>query len=600
MMDIFILRFLLSTILVSLLILIILFTKKIFAKHMSKQTHYKVWYFLFTPLLISFFPWDFFRLHEISQYMKSLMFTNRNTPLNHEQISGVEVSQAPNTNVLHDFSVSVNKATPDFFYHTFMAVWITGMVIFVVMAIYANYQIRQLKKSAAPIQNEKVNELLEVCKEMVGVKRKIKLQETALIASPSTLGLIQPYILLPKTTLETFSLNDLKYVFLHELTHQKNKDVLINYVMLLLNIMYWFNPFVWHALKVMRMDRELACDAAVLNRLDESGYIEYGQTIIHFADKQQSRAFGQYASGMGGTKTQIKQRIKSIANYAGDSQLLKWKSKAICAALGIFMLCLTPLTWVIASSDDVYQFNKKNVIYEDLSSYFHGYNGSFVLYDPFKNQYQIYNRKMSEQRVSPNSTYKIYSALFALETNVITPHHNEQFWDGTVYPYKEWNTNQSLSTALGSSVNWYFQHLDQKVGKKQLQSYFHHINYGNEDLSGNLERYWIESSLKISPIEQVQILYGLDENTFGFKEENVRAVKNAILIDEQKHRQLFGKTGTGSINGNNVNGWFIGFVKKNDRSFYFAVNIQNKKGHANGSKAADIARQILRDKRIYE
>lgn len=598
-MDTFILRFLLSTIIVSLLILIILLTKKIFYKHMSKQTHYKIWYFLFTPLFISFFPWDFFRLNEISQYMKSLIFSNRDTTLNHERISRLEVSQAPNTNLLHDFTVSVNKSTPDFVYHTFTAVWVIGMVMFLVMAIYANYQIYQLKKSAAAIKNQKINELLDVCKEIVGVKRNIKLQETALITSPSTLGILQPYILLPKTTLETFSLNDLKYVFLHELTHQKNKDVFVNYIMLLLNIIYWFNPFVWHALKVMRMDRELACDAAVLNRLDESGYIEYGQTIIYFADKQHDRAYAQFASGMGGTKTQIKQRIQSIANYSGDSQLLKWKSKAICAALGIFVLCLTPFTSVIAGSGDVYHFNEKNVIDEDLSSYFDGYNGSFVLYDPSKNQYKIYNRKMSEQRVSPNSTYKIYSALFALEKNVISPNNNEQIWDGTVYPFKEWNTNQNLSTALGSSVNWYFQNIDQKVGKKQLQYYLDKINYGNEDLSGNLDSYWIESSLKISPIEQVQILYAFDENTFGFKEENIRAVKSAILIDEQKHRQLYGKTGTGSINGKNINGWFIGLVKKGDHTFYFAVNIQNNRGHANGSKAADIARQILRDKHIY-
>ncbi|MFS0647425.1 BlaR1 family beta-lactam sensor/signal transducer [Siminovitchia sp. 179-K 8D1 HS] len=598
-MDAFTNRFLLSTLVISLLILMILFTKKIFYKHMSKQTHYKIWYFLFTPLIISFIPWDFFRLNEISQYIKSLIFTNRDTTLNHERTSGLEVPQAPNTNLLHDFTVSVNKSTPDFVYHTFIVVWVIGMIMFLVMAIYANYQIYQLKKSAATIKNQKIIELLDVCKEIVGVKRNIKLQETSLITSPSTLGILQPYILLPKTTLETFSLNDLKYVFLHELTHQKNKDVFVNYVMLLLNIIYWFNPFVWHALKVMRMDRELACDTAVLDRLDESGYIEYGQTIIHFADKQHDRAYRQFASGMGGTKTQIKQRILSIANYSGDSRLLKWKSKAICAALGIFVLCLTPLPSVIASSGDVFYFNGKNVIDEDLSSYFNGYDGSFVLYDPSKNHYQIYNRKMGEQRVSPNSTYKIYSALFALETNVISPNNNDQIWDGTVYPYKEWNTNQSLSTALGSSVNWYFQNIDQQVGKKQLQYYFHKINYGNEDLSGNLDSYWIESSLKISPIEQVQILYAFDENTFGFKEKNIRAVKNAILIDEQKHRQLYGKTGTGSINGKNVNGWFVGFVKKGDHTYYFAINIQNKKGHANGSKAADIARQILRDKHIY-
>lgn len=115
---------------------------------------------------------------------------------------------------------------------------------------------------------------------------------------------------------------------------------------------------------------------------------------------------------------------------------------------------------------------------------------------------------------------------------------------------------------MESSVNWYFQHLDREVGKKKLQSYFHKLNYGNENLSGNIDRYWMESSLKISPIEQVQLLSALEENKLGFKEENIRSVNNAIFIDEQKQAQLYGKTGTGTINGKEINGWFVGFVKK--------------------------------------
>ncbi|RWR04928.1 BlaR1 family beta-lactam sensor/signal transducer [Siminovitchia fortis] len=567
-MDTFILRFLLSTIVVSSLVLTILLTKKILYRHMSKKTHYKIWYFLFIPFITSFLPGDFFRIGEIYQHIKGLFFVHNGTAFKGERISGSDVYQAPNSDLLHDFTISVNNSTPDFIHHALLSVWIIGMILFIGVAIYANYQLHQLKKSAAMIKNQKINEMLEECKEVVGVKKRIKLRETPLITSPVTLGILQPYILLPKNTRETFSLNELKYVFLHELSHQKNKDVFVNYAMWVLQIIYWFNPLVWYAFKRMRIDRELACDASVLHFLDESRHIEYGFTIIRFAEKKYSQAYGQFASGMGGTKEQIKQRIQSIAGYSRDSLLLKWKSKGVCTALGIFVLCLSPLTTAIAVSNDVFHFSGKNTVYEDLSSYFNGYSGSFVLYDAATKNYQIYNREMSEQRISPNSTYKIYSALFSLEENVISVKNNEQHWDGTVYPFEEWNKNHDLSTALGSSVNWYFQNLDQEIGKKQLQYYFHKIKYGNENLSGKLDSYWMESSLKISPIEQVQLLTAFEENSFGFKEENVRAVKNAIFIDEQKYGQLYGKTGTGMVNGKNVNGWFVGFVKHDDNTYY--------------------------------
>ncbi|WP_244862157.1 BlaR1 family beta-lactam sensor/signal transducer [Siminovitchia terrae] len=597
-MDTLILRLVLSTLVVSSLVLTILSTKKIFHQHMSMKTHYRIWYFLFLPFMTTFLPWNFFQLGGIYEYIKGLFVIN-GTAFKDERISGSDISQTSNANLLHDFAVSVNNSTPTLFLHVFIGVWVIGIILFIGMALFANHQLYLLKKSATVINNQKVNEMLEVCKEVVGVKKKILLRETSLITSPVTLGLFRPYILLPKNTGEAFSLNELKYVFLHELSHQKNKDIMVNYAMWLLQMVYWFNPFVWYALKNMRIDRELACDASVLKVLDESAYTEYGYTIIRFADKKYARLYGQFASGIGGTKEQIKRRIQSIADYKGDSLVLKWKSKGICMVLGIFVLCLSTFPTALADSNDVYHFSEKNTVYEDLSSYFNGYSGSFVLYDSATKNYQIYNQKKSEQRVSPNSTYKIYSALFALEENIISVKNDKQNWDGTVYPFKAWNKSHDLSTALSNSVNWYFQNLDRKMGKKQLQYYLHKIKYGNENLAGKLDSYWIQSSLKISPIEQVQLFYELDENTFGFNEENIRAVKNAIFIDKQKSGQLYGKTGTGMINEKHVNGWFIGFVKQEGRTYYFALNIQSEKGHASGSKAADIATKILHDKHIY-
>ncbi len=598
-MDTLILRMLVNTVVVSFLIVMILLIKKIFNKHMSIRTHYKIWYLLLIPLIAPFLPWNHFRLGEVSQYVKNIFSFNDNPNFKSEGISKLDVSPRTNTDVLRDFTVSVNKSTPDLVYHTFFIIWVLGMVLFIGAAIYSYYQIYQIKKSATTIKNQNINELLEVCKEAVGVKRKIILQQTTLISSPITFGIFQPTIVLPVKTGEAFSLNQLKYVFLHELNHHKSKDMLVNDVMWLFQIMYWFNPFIWHALKCIRIDRELACDDSVLKLLDESGYLEYGHTIIHFADKKNARSFDQFAPGLGGTKNQIKQRIETIARYTGDSQSLKRKSKVICAVLGIFVLLITPITTVIASPDDVYHFDGKNTRYEDLSSYFNGYNGSFVLYNASKKQYLIYNRKLSEQRVSPNSTYKIYSGLFALESDVISTNNNEQIWDGKAHPFKEWNKNQNLATAMSRSVNWYFQNTDREVGRQQLQSYFHKVKYGNEDLSGKLDRYWMDSSLKISPIEQVQLLYRLDENKFAFKKENIQAIKKSILIDRQRHGQLFGKTGTGMVNGKNINGWFIGFIHKGKQRYYFAINIQNKDGEAEGSKAVNIARQILHDKKIF-
>jgi bla regulator protein BlaR1 len=151
---------------------------------------------------------------------------------------------------------------------------------------------------------------------------------------------------------------------------------------------------------------------------------------------------------------------------------------------------------------------------------------------------------------------------------------------------------------MESSVNWYFQELDDRIGQDRLQAYLQQIGYGNENLSGGATPYWLESSLLISPVEQVNLLKALYTNQFGFQETHVETVKDAIRLAEKDGKVLSGKTGTGSVNNQNINGWFIGYVEDSGNTYFFATNIQSK-GTSNGSTAAEITLSILRDKGIY-
>lgn len=108
----------------------------------------------------------------------------------------------------------------------------------------------------------------------------------------------------------------------------------------------------------------------------------------------------------------------------------------------------------------------------------------------------------------------------------------------------------------------------------------------------NLSGYWLESSLKISPVEQVELLTKLYNNDFNFSLKNINVVKNSILISSSDTRKIYGKTGTGRIGGHDVNGWFIGFVETADNAFVFATNI-SAENEAAGNKAADITMSIL-------
>jgi bla regulator protein BlaR1 len=212
--------------------------------------------------------------------------------------------------------------------------------------------------------------------------------------------------------------------------------------------------------------------------------------------------------------------------------------------------------------------------------------------------YTIYNKNRSVLRVSPDSTYKIFSGLFGLESGILQIGDTNINWNGINYPYEAWNKNQELHSAIENSVTWYFQEIDKQLGMKNLQTYFKQVNYGNCNFSGEISDYWMESTLKISPIEQVQLLKNFYTNKYKFKEENIATIKSTIKIAEKGENILSGKTGTGNVNGKNINGWFIGYIEQNDNLYFFATNIQNK-ASATGSTAAKITLSILEDKKIY-
>ena len=235
----------------------------------------------------------------------------------------------------------------------------------------------------------------------------------------------------------------------------------------------------------------------------------------------------------------------------------------------------------------------------DLSAYFNGYEGSFVLYDLKNDAWSIYDMDHAILRTAPNSTYKIYDALFGLEEGIITPKDSFMAWNGADYPFEAWNADQNLYSAMQSSVNWYFQEIDGQLGTSALRSYIKEIGYGNEIINSDLSSYWMQSELKISPVEQVELLTNLYNNDFGFTPENVNAVKDSICLFASENESFYGKTGTGRINDNDINGWFIGYIETADSTYFFATNIQSTE-NATGSNASEISFSILSDMGIWK
>jgi beta-lactamase class D len=233
----------------------------------------------------------------------------------------------------------------------------------------------------------------------------------------------------------------------------------------------------------------------------------------------------------------------------------------------------------------------------DFNKYFNKYKGAFILYD-FNNRYYIrHNDEQCKKRFSPCSTFKIPNSLIGLETGVIP---NENFtlkWDGVKREIDSWNRDHNLKSAIQNSVVWYYQEVARRIGEARMKEYLDKIGYGNHDISGGIDKFWLMSSLEISAEEQVDFLKKFYEGQLPFSERSLNIVKEITILDSNKLYVLRGKTGSGVFpNGNDRLGWFVGYVILGDNAFIFAANILGD--DANGKKAKEITIEILKSMRI--
>lgn len=598
-MSNFMIRFLICNVFISGIIGILFITKRIFRNTLSNRMQYHLWFLFLGLLAVPFVPFHLIGFPQIFSWLGSLRNSSvSNTEIAMEGIAGV--NSAENAAWMNDFALSVNSETPSIAGYILFFIWIVGIIAMLLLVIRSALRLHTLKRSALPLQSPKVRRLYKRCLQEAGITKEIPVYSTAFLKSPIIVGFWEPCIYLPIHLISDYKESDMRYMLLHEMQHYKHGDALAGYLMNLAGIIYWFNPIVWYALKEMRNDREVACDTSVLKMLDEDSYEDYGNTLINFAEKVSLTPF-PFAADLGGNMKQMKQRILNIATYEKPTRWKKWKGAVAFTLTSLLLLGLTPFISTYAADASRYQWNlsSENVSYTDLSSYFEKYEGSFVLYDSQNDAWSIYDADHAVLRVAPNSTYKIYDALFGLEEGIITPEDSLITWNGENYPFEAWNADQTLQSAMSASVNWYFQSVDEQLGAADLSKYVQKIGYGNENMSGDLSSYWMESSLKISPIEQVELLTKLHSNRFHFSPENINAVKDAIRLSSSDTGTIYGKTGTGRIDGRDVNGWFIGFIETTDHTYFFATNIGSDDG-ATGSAAAEITMSVLSDLQIWK
>ena len=246
----------------------------------------------------------------------------------------------------------------------------------------------------------------------------------------------------------------------------------------------------------------------------------------------------------------------------------------------------------------------------DWSSYFNGLNGTAVIYDAASQKYTIYNRDIAVARSSPCSTFKIISSLIALENGIIEPENSTRKWSGEIFWNEDWNRDIDFYEAFRTSCVWYYRQVVDDSGKDLMQKELNRLQYGNCDISDwegqlntnnsnrALNGFWIESSLMISPKEQVEVMERIFGKDSDYSEETQNELKQVMLMPEIDGTDIsiYGKTGMGKSNGIVVDSWFTGFAESKTGDIYFCVRLGRTDGmNVSSSLAKEIAIKVASD-----
>lgn len=585
--------FIAGSLFVMILIAAIILLKKLFHKKGSLKFHYHVWYVLLFALILFLTPTSFLRFVKLPRILSESAILAGLTDSASENIVDISVISS---DWQQDFVDIVSSNTESALISFLVIVWLFGAAIMMVIYLYSSQKLHRIKRSAV-LPAEDIYDVFKHCCLTVSIKNeRVSLLQSESITTPLSFGCIHPCIILPEGIVQQSTHTALEHILLHELMHIKHKDLWVNFLICAEQILYWFHPFVWYAFSWMRRDREAYCDWLVLNFYDtEEKRLCYGETLLQFASRK-NRIMVDTANRFAAHKGQLKYRIEQIADFKRETKSSKMIRYCTIGILVLLTFTQIPVLAVLANESDLTYMpgHEMSIIEKDYSSLFGEVSGCAVIYDLQNEVYDVYNTSAVTERLAPCSTYKIYSALNALDQGIITPENHLLVWDGIDREFPAWNGNQDLNSAMANSVNWYFQLLDEISGAEELEKFYSRIGYGNCYIGDDTETYWSGSSLKISPLEQVELLVKLYHNDFGFEEANVQAVKDAIYLSERDGSRLYGKTGTGRSGDQDVSGWFVGYLETSDNTYFFAVSLQDG-SNANGTAAVQILYAIFED-----
>ncbi len=207
-----------------------------------------------------------------------------------------------------------------------------------------------------------------------------------------------------------------------------------------------------------------------------------------------------------------------------------------------------------------------------------GTEGTFVAYKVDDYLMIASDKARSGEGKLPASTFKIPNSLIALETGVVEDPDKDVFkWDGVKRDIEAWNKDHTLRSAIAVSAVPVYQEIARRIGQERMQKYVDLFEYGNRDIGGGIDQFWLTGNLRVDPVQQIDFVDRLRRGVLPVSKRAQELVRDILPVTKIGDATIRAKSGLlGAEIGKPSLGWLVGWAEKGGSATVFAMNMDCK------------------------
>lgn len=217
------------------------------------------------------------------------------------------------------------------------AAWAIVAGWFLTGVVRSFLRLRMLRQGCAPIDTSSLDPVLQATLLRSQMKRKVVVCTSEQVRVPTALGLIKPAIVIPQWAMEELSTGELEQILLHELAHLRRWDDWTNLAQQLVKAVFFFHPAVWWIESKSALEREIACDDAVLEATGSPR--AYAECLAHLAERTFFQRSLNLAQAAVGKLRQTSSRVAHILDGSRPKGSARAWKVAVSSVAGFAVAC---------------------------------------------------------------------------------------------------------------------------------------------------------------------------------------------------------------------------------------------------------------------